>query len=788
MSGEVIKEFLVSLGYEQKGREGFVKGIAGATAEVVKLAAAIKAASLAVVAGVAKISSSMEDLYYASQRTGATVAQINALSFAASQMGSSADGARSSLEGLAQRMRTNPGYGGLVRSLVGNNVDLNNAASVMDRLAVRFREMSSQGPGGYAVAYNYAQALGIDENTMRAMIAGMDRFNADYRRRLQVFNLDTEAAARAGNAFMQTLRTTRSNAEILMQRITLALAPSLSQDIAKFNQFLEDNGKEIEEVILLLARTLLDASRFIGRAITVMGEFFRELYRWYRELPPQTQEFIRTLLAIIAAWKLLNLAFLTSPIGALLAFSAALVALWQDYQTWKDGGESLIDWSEWEPAINATIEALRTIGRLLNDGIGAIGGWQTAFSLLLAYVAGTWAIRMVGAIGRVAGALAGMGAGGAAGAAASRGLLARFGPAGAFLAAMWPTAANAGEGEELARITSDPEAMRRNRTSNGLNAPPSSPSMASRLGGWLGFGDPASRQRGERQEQHQTRLERLIEEGNNTTSDFMDAVRELLGMAPSARGGGGMPAPGAAGMGPSTPHTTEERRQLARTAYDFFVGRGLSPEQAAGIVSNLHHESGMRTNAVGDGGRAYGLAQWHPDRQAAFQRRFGMPIQEANFQQQLEFVWHEMFEGNERPAGAALRGARTAGEAGSIVSRLYERPRNVWTEAIRRGGQAQYWLQQFQGVPGYRSPASTPMAGAGGPLAGLLPMSISDLPAGITPQTRLGTTGAGGVTINQQTHIQVNGSGQPESTARAIAGEQNRVNADLARNAQGAIR
>jgi hypothetical protein len=109
-------------------------------------------------------------------------------------------------------------------------------------------------------------------------------------------------------------------------------------------------------------------------------------------------------------------------------------------------------------------------------------------------------------------------------------------------------------------------------------------------------------------------------------------------------------------------------------AMSFFQSKGWSKEQAAGIVGNLQSESGknLRTDAVGDSGLAYGIAQWHPDRQAQFQKVMGIPIRQSSFKQQLEFVNWEL-NNSEAAAGRALRGAATAAEAASIVDARYER-------------------------------------------------------------------------------------------------------------------
>lgn len=133
-----------------------------------------------------------------------------------------------------------------------------------------------------------------------------------------------------------------------------------------------------------------------------------------------------------------------------------------------------------------------------------------------------------------------------------------------------------------------------------------------------------------------------------------------------------------------------------RQAMDYFVGQGWTAAQAAGIVANLQAESGLRPGAVGDGGRAYGIAQWHPDRQAAFQRFSGRAIQGSTFEEQLRFVQHELTRGGEVRAGNRLRNANSANEAGSIVSQYYERPADREGAATRRGRSAEQILNNYR--------------------------------------------------------------------------------------------
>lgn len=126
----------------------------------------------------------------------------------------------------------------------------------------------------------------------------------------------------------------------------------------------------------------------------------------------------------------------------------------------------------------------------------------------------------------------------------------------------------------------------------------------------------------------------------------------------------------------------------AKEAAAAFMRMGWSKEQAAGLAANLNIESGLRPNISGDNGAAYGIGQWHADRQAEFRRVFGHDIRASTLDEQLQFVHYELTRGREQAAGRALRRATSAGEAGAIVSSKYERPMQVEQEMAKRSAAA----------------------------------------------------------------------------------------------------
>ena len=133
-----------------------------------------------------------------------------------------------------------------------------------------------------------------------------------------------------------------------------------------------------------------------------------------------------------------------------------------------------------------------------------------------------------------------------------------------------------------------------------------------------------------------------------------------------------------------------------RQAFDFFIQQGWTPAQSAGIVANLQAESGMRHDAVGDGGAAYGIAQWHPPRQAGFEALLGKSIKGSSFEEQLYWV-HAELRGSEKAAGDALALCITPASAAETVCRKYERPADPDRDSRIRAALADQMFAEFAG-------------------------------------------------------------------------------------------
>lgn len=172
------------------------------------------------------------------------------------------------------------------------------------------------------------------------------------------------------------------------------------------------------------------------------------------------------------------------------------------------------------------------------------------------------------------------------------------------------------------------------------------------------------------------------------------------------------PAPDAGRGHPSSaraPSTTPAAREQAQLDIRRFMDMGWSRAQATGIVANVQRESAGNEKAVGDGGSAFGLAQWHPDRQREFFKQFGKDIRDSSRDEQLQFINYELRTGKEKGAGDALAKATDPAQAAAVISRRYERPGDAEGEASRRADLAAL-LYRPAPDPAMRGGAATAVA------------------------------------------------------------------------------
>lgn len=265
-----------------------------------------------------------------SQNLGIGVSTISAWSQATEQLGGSASGLQGTFDMLskAQTDLKLTGQSSLIPYLSALGISLasvdGKARPVDDlllNLADRFSHMDR------TTANNMGRMMGIDQGTMNLLLLGRHELELTIKRQKESTAV-TKAQAEEASKLQTQIAQTKQKFTALGNALVLQAAPAI---------------EKILDLFLRLGDWVLRNSEVVG-------------------------DFLKVLAVGLGA-----IALIAAPIElttlAILALAAGIALLWQDYQTWKRGGESFIDWSKWEPGITAATNGIRALYEILKNTI-----------------------------------------------------------------------------------------------------------------------------------------------------------------------------------------------------------------------------------------------------------------------------------------------------------------------------------------------------------------------------------------------------------------------------------
>lgn len=116
---------------------------------------------------------------------------------------------------------------------------------------------------------------------------------------------------------------------------------------------------------------------------------------------------------------------------------------------------------------------------------------------------------------------------------------------------------------------------------------------------------------------------------------------------------------------------------------------GADKEHAAAIMASAVRESGMNPAAVGDNGKAYGLFQFHKDRQDDFAKVMGHSIIGSSQAEQIDYMLRSMKANGEEAAPGKSFWSSGGKDAARVFSDKVERPKDKSKEGDIRSGIAE---------------------------------------------------------------------------------------------------
>ncbi|EKP9612107.1 lytic transglycosylase catalytic, partial [Escherichia coli] len=255
----------------------------------------------------------------------------------------------------------------------------------------------------YYRANQYAQMLGIDENTLMAMRRGVGQFSAQYSEMVKAIGFNADQAALSSNRFMTSLKSLGEMAGMARDKIGSNLADGLAGQIDNLRKKIIENFPKIEVTITKVIKGILWLGEIVGRVAFRIVDGVGDIIEWWGKLDAETKNLIEVIGGLVVAMRILNSTFWMSPIGLITGLIVALGLLWEDYKTWKEGGNSLIDWEKWQPAIDKAKDAITWLRDHLLELKDGVGGWQNALEILGTFIAGVWVSRVLGAFGKISG-------------------------------------------------------------------------------------------------------------------------------------------------------------------------------------------------------------------------------------------------------------------------------------------------------------------------------------------------------------------------------------------------
>jgi hypothetical protein len=133
-----------------------------------------------------------------------------------------------------------------------------------------------------------------------------------------------------------------------------------------FRKRLYENMPYIINILTKLVKGVFKAFELVTQLGARLWSILTRVYDFFIMLDEATSGWSTKILAVISAWKLLNLEFLATPLGMILAGLLAILALYDDYKVWKEGGKSFFNWAPVVPIIDAVANSIEYISDLLD--------------------------------------------------------------------------------------------------------------------------------------------------------------------------------------------------------------------------------------------------------------------------------------------------------------------------------------------------------------------------------------------------------------------------------------
>lgn len=343
-----IAEFLASVGF--RADEQSMKA---ALTRVAAFGAAVSVAAGAAWAGIMRVAESEVALARQAESLGVPIEKLERLSHVAEQTGGSAESLAAALGGLRDKYP-----------------HIKDTSVLLERIGARMRGMNEQ------AARLYAKQMGIDPELVPMLTRDVSQLKDEFAAMCEVAGRDARQAAEDSKAFMAELGKLKTLSSMLVKAVGGAFLGRMRGDIEHLRRVIMENFGKIRRLFEGVIGVVLRIAGVIGAFARRVVTWASALVGWYDKLSDGQKKLVLGIGLLLAAWKLLNAGFLATPLGLLIAGLAAIVALVDDYQTYMEDGDSLLDWGPYADGIQKVLgvlgqvwDALLLVGQAVLAGV-----------------------------------------------------------------------------------------------------------------------------------------------------------------------------------------------------------------------------------------------------------------------------------------------------------------------------------------------------------------------------------------------------------------------------------
>lgn len=179
--------------------------------------------------------------------------------------------------------------------------------------------------------------------------------------------------------FNYSLAKTKFALEAVYKSVGAKFLPMLTRQMDVFRAKIFQNMPKIQAQLEKFITFIFRAFEGTVELGTRIWSILSRVWDFFDRLDQVTGGWSTKVIGLIAAWKLLNLSFIRTPLGMILTGLLAILAIYDDFKVWKEGGESFFNWGKTSTWIIAgLVSVLGALPTVMYVVTAAIKGWTIA--------------------------------------------------------------------------------------------------------------------------------------------------------------------------------------------------------------------------------------------------------------------------------------------------------------------------------------------------------------------------------------------------------------------------